>query len=596
MRYPINRFLKSSLLILVLVCFTGLAAKSSRNSFSISSAEAPMRLRIKVENNTLAAGQSTRITAEFLDRLYQQVPNNGTRVLEFGFAPPPGARVDWGSFTPQRLTVGAGAWSAVTTFTSRQTGRVVITARADGLDPAQTVLLVTRPASSLISRLLDPVAYAQDSRFEIWPDAGVAQANGKSRATFQLTFLAPPTPGTKVRVRVDPPATLIYDGKPYGAQADIVLADGKAISENLDVISPTPATVSVKAKVLPNGAEPNGEESRASLKFIQPHPSRILFVEDVKELLSTQHTIPISIVLTDDSGNPLQADAEKRIRLNAANDDDPVSFEPASVNFSPSQNQLFAQTKLRLKGLPLSGEITLLAMPEDNDLKAARTTIRIQSPIKGISLMGPSEVARGKAGAEYVVKLTDKDGMPTTADWDRKVKLYAGYGRFNPNEVIIPRGQDAVRVRYEAAGTTGKVSLRAESGGLKEGAQDIVLITAVYWLLIAALVGGLIGGAVRYFSIGEKSVGRKPVKISINWRALIGTAVGSIASGLFLFLAVKLGLSRALGSLALPLDYGTWLVAFFFGGIGGFAGPAVFERLVSLFLPATPAAQSAPSH
>ncbi len=591
----VNRFLKPSLLVLVWVCFfTGLSARSSHNSFSPGGAEAPMRLRLRVDNNTLPSGQSTRITAEFLDRFYQPTPNNGARVLEFGFAPPPGARVDWGSFTPQRQTVGAGATSASTLFTSRQTGKVIITARAEGLDPAQTVLLVTRPAASLISSLLDPVAYAQNSGFEIWPDAGLAQANGNSKATFQLTFLAPPPVGTKVRVRVDPPASLSYEGKPYGAQADIMLAEGKAISENIDIISGTPATVAVRAKVLPNG-----EESRASLTFTVPRPSRIRFCEDVKEIISTQHTIPISLELTDDSGNPLQADAAKRIRLNAANDDDPVSFEPAAVTFSPSQNQFFAQTMLHLKGLPPSGELTLLAMPDDNNLKAGRYTIKIQSPIKGIALSGPSEVARGKAGAEYIVRLTDKDGVATTADWDRKIKLYAGYGRFNPNEVTIPKGQDAVRVRYEAAGTTGKVSLRAESGGLKEGAQEIVLITAVYWLLVAALMGGLIGGAVRYFSAAEKSVGSPQLKTSINWRTLIGTVVGSIASGVFLFLAMKLGLSRALGSLALPLDYGTWLVAFFFGGIGGFAGPVVFERLVNVVLPTPQAArpaEPAPSH
>ena len=586
----VKRLLNASFLVVVLVSFTGFAARSSNNSPSLDPAESPMRLRLKVENNTLPSGRSTRITAEFLDRFYQPVPNNGARSLEFAFAMPTGAKGDWGSLSPQRLTVPAGAWSSSTTFTSRQAGKVIIAVRAEGLDPAQTILLVTRPASSLISQLLDPVAYAASSGFEIWPDSGLeAQANGNSKATFQLTFLAPPPAGTRIRVRVDPPANLIYEGQAYGTQADISLAEGKAISENIDVISGTPATVAVKAKVLPNG-----EESRTSLKFIAPRPSRIRFCEDIKEIISTQHTFPISIELTDDSGNPLQADAAKRIRLNAANDDDPVSFEPASVTFSPSQNQFFAQTMLHLKGLPPSGELTLLALPEESNLKAARTTIKIQSPIKGISLTGPTEVARGQAGAEYIVRLTDSADLPVAADWDRKIKLYAGYGRFNPNEVIIPRGQDAVRVRYESADTTGKVSLRAESGGLKQGGQDIVLITAVYWLMIAALAGGLIGGAVRYFSNGEKAE-TQPAKASINWRGLTGTVVGSIASGVFLFLAMKLGLSRALGSLALPLDYGTWLVAFFFGGIGGFAGPVVFERLVSLVLSPAPAAQPAPS-
>jgi hypothetical protein len=51
---------------------------------------------------------------------------------------------------------------------------------------------------------------------------------------------------------------------------------------------------------------------------------------------------------------------------------------------------------------------------------------------------------------------------------------------------------------------------------------------------------------------------------------------------------MKFGLARMIGSPVLSdsLDLGTRTVAFFFGGIGGFAGTIVFDRLVSWCLPA----------
>lgn len=597
MRHPLkSRFLKPSLLILLLICSIGLVARSPQNK--MPKTEAPLRLGLKVERNTLPSGKSTRITARFLDRFYQEVPNDGTRVVEFGFAAPPAQKgdntgnalqkpkTDPGTFSEKKVTVGTGADAAYTTFKSQQTGRVIITATTPGLDPAQTVLVVTKPAPSLLSQLLDPVAYALNYKLDVWPKKVMqVQANGIERAPYNLSIVPPPPSGTRVRVRVDWPATIIYDGSPRGTEVNVVFADDSGVVNDISVISGTAAPqVNFQAKVLPDG-----EELSRLVEFTPPRPSRVRFDEDVKEILSTQHRIPISLGLTDDSGNPLQADAEKHVTLKKENDDDQVSFDPPAVVFSPSQNQFFAQTVVQLKGLPQSGEITLLAESPDN-LKPARKTIKIRSPIERVTLTGPSEVSRG-ASAEYTVQLTDKDGNPTPADWDRKITLISDYGKFIPDELIISKQQAARKVQYVSADTTGRVSLKAESGGLKGGTRDIVLITSLNWLFIAALIGGLLGGAVRYFWVAEKSNETRP----INWRALIGAAVGSIICGLFLFLAMKLGLSRALGALALPLDYGTWLVAFFFGGIGGFAGPKVFEWLVSLVMPSTQAPTSQPA-
>jgi hypothetical protein len=57
---------------------------------------------------------------------------------------------------------------------------------------------------------------------------------------------------------------------------------------------------------------------------------------------------------------------------------------------------------------------------------------------------------------------------------------------------------------------------------------------------------------------------------------------GSVVSGLFLYLTIKLGLAQLFGLAALPaaLDPDSKLVAFFFAGLGGFAGLVVMHRLV----------------
>ena len=61
----------------------------------------------------------------------------------------------------------------------------------------------------------------------------------------------------------------------------------------------------------------------------------------------------------------------------------------------------------------------------------------------------------------------------------------------------------------------------------------------------------------------------------------------SIVGGLILYLIVKLGFYRAIGSVPLPeaLDIGTKLVAFFFGVLGGFAGIYVLDWIVNKFVP-----------
>jgi len=90
-----------------------------------------------------------------------------------------------------------------------------------------------------------------------------------------------------------------------------------------------------------------------------------------------------------------------------------------------------------------------------------------------------------------------------------------------------------------------------------------------------------VGGVVRHISKDYKLERVLPLRTSNGWElGLVGRVGCSIVCGLFLYLTLKLGLSGMLSwQLPAGLDVGTKLLAFFFGGIGGFAGTVVFDRL-----------------
>jgi len=525
------------------------------------------------------------VTAQFLDGNYQPVPNDGTRVVDFDLAGPNGQSTDAGALSSRQVKVPAGAPAAETTFTARQSGKVIIKVSAQGLDPARTILIVTQPRASYLSQLFETVAYADSFEgfaIDSLTDGKLPQANSSSKATFQVSFSKEPPAGTRVRVQVDAPARIIFDGQNRGKYTDVIFDGLMSASKDIDVISGKAGTFSVSAAI-PSA----GLEKRTSVEFTAPRPSRIIIVPDSQEMQSTDHLARISVHLTDDSGKALEPDAERSITLKAAGADDPVDFDPNPLVFSPNQNQPSVESWLRLSGLPSGNELRIVAVgPPNANLSGVVKTITIRSPIQGVTLTGPSEVTRGTSNAEFTVTLRDKDGKTRPADWDRKINLSATYGTFTPNPLMIPKGQATARVKYASADTTGKVSLKAESWGLTDGSQDIVLITAVSWLVLAALGGGLLGGVVRQLPRVDKLDGDQPKRSPVRWTGVVGSVAGGIASGLFLYLAMKLGFSRMLGSLALPsLDYGTILVALFLGGVGGYKGPAVFEWLASVFNP-----------
>jgi hypothetical protein len=553
-----------------------------------------MRLRLRVQSNTLKSGEATKIFVEFLDRDYQKVANDGTRAIQFGLA---GVKQSGsGDFSPPSIRVAPGVWTAETTFVSRQTGKVLITARTDGLDPAQTLLVVTPPGASFLSRLFETVAYADELEgFEITAYSDEATANNNEQVICQASFTKRPAANLVIRISVEPPAAIVYNGK-ISTRANISLGDG-LVSPEFGVKSRRAAKINIKASVLPDGPKDD-----ALVNFIAPHPSQIVFGDQLRDISSTESTVPLVVELADAGGSPVEPVGEELITFKSANGEDIVKFDPASVSLST--NRRSAQTMLHLTGLPMGNELKLLAVSQgQSSLTAGQKTIIIHSPIEKVTITGPNEVTRGNTKAEFAVHLTDKDGKPMVADLDRRINLSVTSGSLSPDQVMIRRGEDQAKVQYTSSSSNGKVVFKAESGGLPTGSLEIMLVTAPFWLVLAALFGGLVGGVVRQIHKDRKLERIMPRWTGECWElGLVGRITGSVVSGLFLYWTMKFGLARIVGSPALPaaLDLGTRTLAFFFGGIGGFAGTIVFDRLVSWCLPSpkkeTPAPPAGATH
>jgi len=300
MRYPktIRPVSVSFLLIFLTVCGALFALAAPAPLDSKSGGGSPARLRLRVKNSSPRAKEATSVWVEFLDRNYVQVQNDGNRVIQFISAPRGN-----GSFAQQQVIVGPGEWSAGTTFSGTAPGKVVVTASSEALDSDQTVVLVTRQASSFLSQLFETTAYAEKELFELTPASDEMPA--KSRAKFELSWLPAPSVETPVKITTYPPATINYKEESFVGFAEIKLPPtGK--SEEIYVSSPTEMTVQVTATM-----EGTGRRASAIANFIRPVPEKIVFVDEPQEVPPDLNVIPITVQVADRGLAPVKSDQDR---------------------------------------------------------------------------------------------------------------------------------------------------------------------------------------------------------------------------------------------------------------------------------------------
>src|SRR5829696_4303466 len=105
MRFPKAHVFPLTLIVFALLAFTiaGVA--------SVDAGAAPQRLRVRLENQRLRTGETTKVVVEFLDRNYGQVANDATRVIELRQTSSGSKLSGSGHFDQQRIVIKPGAWS-----------------------------------------------------------------------------------------------------------------------------------------------------------------------------------------------------------------------------------------------------------------------------------------------------------------------------------------------------------------------------------------------------------------------------------------------------------------------------------------------------
>jgi hypothetical protein len=448
--------------------------------------------------------------------------------------------------------------------------------------------MVTRQ-SSWLSSLFETVAYAEEG-IEILPKELLpVTANNTSPALFFVSLADSPTEAVTVRVLTKPAAKVVYQNKETYAFVDIPLDKQKAVSDQIGVIFGAAQLVSIEAWVLPKGTRDS-----TKVQFVSPRPRRILFEADPPSISSYQRNVPISVQLGDGDGLPVQPDREQQINLTSASDSEFITFEPSAVTVTP--DQATAQAMMRLKDLPEGNELKILAISAG--LLPGEKKILIESPIEQLLLSGPTEIDRNGEETQFTIRLADKNGKARKADWNRKIDLSVDGGTLATNYVVIPKGEESATVKYSSPSAVGRYTLTAYSSGISEGKQSITIVTPMFWLFIAALLGGAIGGVVRHMSSDFKLTKVKPTYQNGNLElGLLGHIGSSLVCGLVFFLVFKFGLSKAFGPAVLPasFEFGTRSVALLFGVIGGFAGTVVLDKLVVYFLPSKPSETEKPT-
>lgn len=602
MYYRINRHRFPILLLLIsLTCLIALTLH-----YPVTATGAPggsvLRLRVRVQDTSLAAYQSTKIRVEFLDGDYKPVANDGTRVVELGQAP-----ANSGTFSQSRITVRPGDPYAETDFTARQPGKLVITARSDGLDSAQTIMIITPRQASLLSRLFETVAYAElEPRLELVPNHfPTFAADNKARVQFQIAFLR----NTLVRISTDLSGGGIfyYEGQQVGSSVAEIRLDKSGLSGQIGIVSATPGKMNVTVTALLDGPT-DGHTDRPSesteINFELPKPSKVI-LDGPENIPPGDRMVPINVKLASDGGVVLENDRARHVRLRLVNDDNKrfVTFEPDLLDFPC--NQQSAQVFAHVRDLPPGNEIGMLAQVEgESQLKSVPRSIFVKSEIEKLLISGPA-VINPRTDTEFIVRFADKEGKPKAADGPRKINLTMESvdvgvepGLLTPMPLMVYKGDDHAVVKYRSPGSVGRFVLSASSFGLENSQYQIRAVTAIKWLVLIALFGGAVGGVARQLKRDLKRNrpltrrGRRSLLLALK------RILGSMVSGLFLYLAYKLGLAQFSGLPALPLDLEGKLMAFFLSGLGGFAGLVVMHQLAARFLKSSPTPKEAvaPGH
>ena len=209
----------------------------------------------------------------------------------------------------------------------------------------------------------------------------------------------------------------------------------------------------------------------------------------------------------------------------------------------------------------VEGETRFTARASAVDELKSSVTVRREPGAIALSLPSTELPAFGVGSGELTVSLLGRDGLALAAPQSVEVQLSSRRLR-QPASVVIEQGKSTARADVRTTGY-GSDEIVARSGSLR-AVLPVRLVFPVA-ALVAAIVGGLLGGGARYLRNRRK---RGPLLLR---RVVEGTLVGLIVVG-----AVWTGLVSVDVSTGI---LGTPFGAFVLAALAGYLGCVLLDRI-----------------
>jgi hypothetical protein len=546
---------------------------------------APQRLLLKVENRTLAVGDTTQLTLGFQDYRYNPVPNDRRRIIDI-FVRAMAQRAPSGQVLPGRIKVSPGQqmYPGIK-FRALAPGKVTIVAASEGLEEAQALVVIVqgKPRASLRFRSFNSIVNAQSNpAIEILPEGiqNVA-ANGTTRATLYVTFTQPVKQGEQIRIATQPGSTILYGGTQHFGVAQITMNNGVAITEEIYFASSQVGKVRVSAQLLSSGVK-----AERDIRFEPPQPHRVMLTPQHGTIPSDERSVSLTVGIQDRGGVPISVLTKKhQVKLTPKTDLEIYRFDPMTIALTPDHAS--RSSLVELSAIPSGGSIKVRGNDEDGDLEPGETTVAIDTPVRKILASGPAKVSTGQ---EFNITLTlaNQEGKACSADWDRDITITSDSAEIETTARRIGKGHRQIQVKMRAPRSTGFYNIKADNAEIDGASWTVRVVTAAFTLILWALGGGLIGGMIRntYNAHKAGTTTILPVWSETQRKAgLLGNmGVGAVVA-FVVFEFIELGLVPSMAGVTQTLGAETWPFAAAIGILAGFGGVVLLEWLISIIFP-----------
>lgn len=363
----------------------------------------PARLRLTLEQTTVAVGNSAPVTLEFLDQSFEPTANDRDRVIELDVRATDGSVRSQGEISPSTLVISGGERSFPgIRFTPAESGRVIIRATSDGLARAETLATVVFERSSRLGNFLVPEAHAQPDRaFQLEPPSpDPIPLNQTSTANLWIALNLSAAERLTWKIETTPAVAIRYNGEEKAGFAHVSIDKGM-LSAEFQLLQPSkPSSVNVCARLLPEGPE-----EHVDVEFVAAEPTRISFRNAPYTAAPYERIVPLEIGLVDQGERYLEVLGSAHL----------IELDP-SARLSRGQLKLdpdspTGHVEVRLAPIRLGGELQLVARDKTNHLSPGKASLQVAATLLALLFIASGGGFLGGL-ARHVYHVRSSDLLP----------------------------------------------------------------------------------------------------------------------------------------------------------------------------------------